>query len=124
ARGADDAGQRWWYFLGGVADMRKMEPLARQLRQFVEARIGAAEMEHIDQDAGVRAIDRPHDARRLRQVPRFRPVREFEAHEDAERLREIAQPGKACRRAFPVRIRELRDDMPRAELRRRFELGN
>ena len=36
ARGADDAGERWWYFHGGVADVRIAEPLARQLRQFVE----------------------------------------------------------------------------------------
>jgi hypothetical protein len=48
----------------------------------------------------------------------------LQAHEDAERLCEIAQPGETLGRPLAVRIRHLRDDVPRAELGGRFELRN
>jgi hypothetical protein len=52
----------------------------------VDARVGAAEVEHVDEHSRVAAVHGPHDPGRLRQVACLGPVRELEAHEDAERL--------------------------------------
>ena len=73
------------------------------------------------------ALDRfggPHDADGLRERARFGPMRKLEAHEDAELVREVAQPREPRRRALAVGIGQLRDDILRAELGRGFELGH
>ena len=67
-----------------VAHVGEAEPFARQRGELVEARVGAAEVQHVDQDAGVAPVDRAHDARRLGEIAGLGPVRKFEAHEDAD----------------------------------------
>ena len=79
ARRADDAGHRRRHFLRGVADVREAEPFARQRGELLDARVGAAEVEHVDEDSGVAPVHRPHDLGRLGQVARLGPVRKLEA---------------------------------------------
>ncbi len=124
ARGADDAVHRRRNFPGGVADVCEAEPLAGQLRELVDARVGAPEMEHVDEDARVVPVHSSHDPGRGGEVAGLGPMRKLQAHEDAERLREIAQPGETLGRTLAIRIRQLRDDVLRAQFGGRFELGN
>ncbi len=69
------------------------------------------------------AIDRAHDTSRLGEIAGLRPVREFEAHENPARLREIAQARETIDLSLALGVRKLGDDVPRAELGRRVELG-
>ena len=68
---------------------------------------------------------RPRAARAPpRKIARLGPVRQFQAHEDAARLRKIAEPRERVDLPLAVRVGQLRDDVMRAEFRGRVELRN
>jgi hypothetical protein len=69
----------------------------------------------------VASIDGTHDSFGGGEVAGLGPMRKLEAHEDSQRLREIAQPREPRGRALTVRIGKLGDDMPRLELGGRIE---
>src|SRR5450759_1814704 len=120
----DDAGHRRGHLLGRVANMGEAEPLAWQLGKRVQTRIGATEVEHVDQDASIAPFGGPHYLHRSLKIASLGPMRKLEVDENSQRLSEIAKLGKPRSGTIAVRIGQLRDDVLRTKFGGRFEDGD
>ena len=74
----------------GVTDVREAEPPARKCLQHVAARIGAVEVQRVDEDAGIRSLDGSQDAHGLGEVGSLGPRRELEVDAESQRRGEVA----------------------------------
>ncbi len=100
---------------GCVAQLDEVEPVVRELGQLVERRVGAEEVEGVDEDPGVGLVDRPDDGGGRGEVPGGAPRGELEVDREAVVERELAEAAEVVGGPGPVGIGELADDVPGAD---------